>query len=351
MIAIEGVSADEVWRQAGKLLQQTSIIQEGRDQPTRELLHVGLTMSDPKQRLVFSRPFNPAFAIADMIWMISGSNLGNFLQFWNPRMKQFLDDDKPYFHGAYGYRLGSKPNLNQKLDSQLRLDSAPRSSSLDQIRRACEALMHNPNSRQVVLQIWNADLDLPDPGPRSVDIPCNVASHLMIRAGRLEWLQIMRSNDLVWGMPVNVVQFTCLQEMMAGWLGVEVGNYIHISDSLHVYAHHWDHLDSLSLSGVIPRPVNNADLRIQNYEEWESVWRQLVEAALSLTEHTDADAIFQILENHSDMPLGYVELLAVLTAEALRLRGHADRALATSSLAGDFWGTPWRSWCESKRLT
>src|SRR3712207_1347251 len=93
---------------------------------------------------------------------------------------------------------------------------------LDQLRGADAALRHDRTSRQVVLQIWDAGQDMPDPGPRSRDIPCTIASHLLVRNDRLDWLQVMRSNDFVWGLPYNIVQFTTLQEIMAGWLGVEV---------------------------------------------------------------------------------------------------------------------------------
>ncbi len=45
----------------------------------------------------------------------------------------------------------------------------------------------------------------------------------------------MRSNDLFRGVPYNFVQFTSLQEIIAGWLGIGVGTYNQVSDSLHVY--------------------------------------------------------------------------------------------------------------------
>jgi len=58
---------------------------------------------------------------------------------------------------------------------------------------------------------------------------------IKLREGKLEWTQVMRSNDLVLGLPYNIVQFTSIQEILASWLGVEVGTYNHISDSLHIY--------------------------------------------------------------------------------------------------------------------
>ena len=45
----------------------------------------------------------------------------------------------------------------------------------------------------------------------------------------------MRSNDIVFGLPYNFLQFTFLQEIIAGWLNVGVGEYMHISDSLLMY--------------------------------------------------------------------------------------------------------------------
>jgi thymidylate synthase len=98
-------------------------------------------------------------------------------------------------------------------------------------------LTHAPETRQVVLQIWKPDIDMPadDGKPASQDIPCNVMSLLKVRDGHLHWTQIMRSNDIMRGLPYNIIQFTLLQEVMAGWLGCALGEYFHLSDSLHAY--------------------------------------------------------------------------------------------------------------------
>ena len=80
-------------------------------------------------------------------------------------------------------------------------------------------------------------LDFPsDNGlPVADDIPCNICSMLKVRNGRLEWSQIMRSNDIFLGLPHNFVQFMTLQEVLAGWIGIEPGTYTHFADSLHLY--------------------------------------------------------------------------------------------------------------------
>ena len=50
----------------------------------------------------------------------------------------------------------------------------------------------------MVIQIYDVETDFPvDNGqPRSNDIPCNICSLLKVREGKLEWSQIMRSNDM-----------------------------------------------------------------------------------------------------------------------------------------------------------
>ena len=85
--------------------------------------------------------------------------------------------------------------------------------------------------------IWDATTDLPSNHgtPASDDIPCNVMAMPKIRHGRLEWMEVARSNDLFLGVPHNVVQFTSLQEILSGWLGLMPGAYVQLSDSLHAY--------------------------------------------------------------------------------------------------------------------
>jgi thymidylate synthase len=352
VIAIEATTADEAWRQAARRLQDQTGVQTGRDQPTRELLHVVFALEHPRQRLVFARPFNPALAVAEVIWMLSGGNASDFVTFWNPGMRRYVDGaiDARVLHGAYGHRLGSRPRLSDTAEQALRVATG-RELPIDQLRAAYEALRHSPDSRQVVLQIWDSRRDLPYPAPRSADVPCNLLSHLMVRNGRLEWLQVMRSNDLIWGTPLNFVQFTCLQEIMAGWLGVDVGNYVHVSDSLHVYERHWTELDELVLDQNPSRipPTNYGDLRIVGYSAWEEVWRRVADAAVQVARAVEPPKVVAILDQADDLPVGYREWIALLAAESLRRRGYGEAAVGLIDRAGGYWGTSWLSWFARKQ--
>lgn len=214
-------SANAVWTEAvAELLHDEGALSvESRNGPTREFLHTALTIRDPRNRWVVGRvpPLNPAFALAEVVWIVTGRDDIEFLSHWFPKYPQFVGD-APQQHGAYGKRLRHH-------------------FGCDQIRQAVNALSNQPHSRQVVLQIWSCEDDLPleDGAPRSPDIPCNLSSCVKIRNQRLEWLQVIRSNDVDRGVPHNIIQFTMLQELMAGWLGLEPGNYVQISDSFHWY--------------------------------------------------------------------------------------------------------------------
>ncbi len=220
---VHGASADELWLALARALAtESSHRQPGRRLPTVELLHVAFSLRDPRQRWILSRrpALNPAFALAEVVWIVNGLADAGFLTYWNSRLSLYAGDGDTY-HGAYGRRLRHH-------------------FGVDQLVRAAEALRADPDSRQVALQIWDPKCDLPlsDGSPVDPDIPCNVTSLLKVRRGRLEWLQVMRSNDLMLGLPHNIIQFTSLQEVLAGWIGVELGEYHQISDSLHVYEDH-----------------------------------------------------------------------------------------------------------------
>jgi thymidylate synthase len=212
---------------------------------------------------------------------------------------------------------------------------------------AYEALEHDQDSRQVVLQIWDKDSDMPNPYARSKDVPCNLASHLMIRQGRLEWLQVMRSNDFYWGFPYNVIEFTTIQEIVSGWLGIDAGEYVHISDSLHVYKRHWKDLNrERPADSEIQR--NKSDLRISSYDEWSRIIKRVVKYAQDLTEDRSAEDLASVIRESKDLPSAYREWIALLGAESLRRRNHFTEANKWIDDSGPFWSASWRQWAASK---
>ncbi|MCY4108188.1 MAG: thymidylate synthase [Chloroflexi bacterium] len=268
-----------------------------------EALHVAFELDDPRQRWTVTREpaISPAFAIAELFWMLAGKNEAPVLNYWNRQLPKYAGGGETY-PGAYGHRLRTH-------------------FGLDQIRGAVECLRANPESRQVVLQLWDATQDLPtrDGRPRSADVPCNVVSLLKVRGGRLHWTQVIRSNDIIRGFPYNVIQFTGLQEILAGWLGVGLGPYFQWSDSLHVYESDLSRFRATDDGRVEP----SEDSLGTAVEEGEAMIAELFSRLRGLVRDdltkTQLEAVVR-LDGH----LGYQNLLAILGAEAARRRGWFD---------------------------
>lgn len=342
MYSIEGLTAEEVWSKAARLVSSDGLRTSSRNfrdpnRPTitKELLHVSMTIRDPRSRLVFSRPINPAFGVVEAIGILAGFNDLKWLEFWNPRMKTWatpMINNRNYFYGAYGGRLGARPNVGD-LREEYVWDSLTIPAD-DQMKIAYQALKEDPDSRQVVMNIYNHQYDLPTgSNPSNPDIPCNLISDLKVRDGKLHWMQTMRSNDLMWGTPYNFIQWTILQEVMAGWLGLEVGQFTLCTSSLHVYENHWEELDNIVNNPAVPKYaelVNKTDLRIMDgggYDSWEKAFAKVVQIVSNLSKAENADDLDRIY----DAPLwdiasyaGYKQLLYLLLVEAARRLGVVD---------------------------
>jgi thymidylate synthase len=320
----EGDSVEDIWSTARRSFCELKMVagaervaQPSRVGQTLELLHSVIHLTNPRQRWAYSRrpALNPAFALAEVIWILAGRQDAAFPNHWNPALPKFAGSGATYY-GAYGHRLRH-------------------AHGVDQLQRAYEALQSQPDNRQVVLQIWLPQTDMPDSEGKSMaaDIPCNISSLLKVRNGRLEWTQIMRSNDLYRGFPYNVVQWTSIQEVLAGWLGIEVGSYVHLSDSLHVYEEHWDDLDTAGTGGGSGGtfPINTDSLALPK-PEFNKVFPEVERRAERITHPDLPQNDLSDLANLDSAPIAYQNLLRVLAADSARRRGW--KPLAAELMAG-----------------
>jgi len=111
----------------------------------------------------------------------------------------------------------------------------PGGGLVDQIAAAVERLKTVPFTRRaqaVTWQVWN-DLDIDDPA-------CLQRLWFRISQGRLHMNIHMRSNDAFKAAFMNMYAFTEIQRIMAAELGTEVGEYMHIADSFHIYGSYFD---------------------------------------------------------------------------------------------------------------
>jgi len=227
-----------------QLVQATGKSVSPRGQATLEVPGPVMTIyTHPQERVLFDpiRDANPFFHFFESLWILAGADTVDLPCFFLNRLADYSDNGKR-FHGAYGERMRF-------------------AFGFDQLEQAVALLQKDPMSRQVVVSIWHPERDM---GRHlTKDTPCNDMIAFKIREGRLNMTVFNRSNDVIWGAyGANAVQFSVIQEYVAARVGVEVGHYVQVSDSYHVYEDNplWTkYLDgSFAPSGHVGNPYDTA---------------------------------------------------------------------------------------------
>lgn len=287
MFTIEAGSVDEAYVKGLRLL-----VDHGRQQDTRAGTAwaldtpLAVTYTQPQNRVLMNpeRDANPFFHLFEALWLLAGRNDAKWLdQFVHDFSSRFAEEGGR-LHGSYGYRWrnhfdvdgGGNANMPDQLDTVVRL------------------LKENPQDRRVVIQMWDAPSDL---GQSFNDVPCNLMALPRLRVGAVkdEWGFAMddrhllldltvynRSNDLYWGMfGANAVQFSMLQEYLAGRIGVGVGKYVQISNNAHLYGVHVEK----AIASALPKfQIKEPDRVVPIGKNWD-VWDRDLGRFMEWTEY------------------------------------------------------------------
>lgn len=173
---------------------------------------VSTTYLNPMERVLFDqdRDCNPFFHFMESLWILAGRNDVAWLSQWLKTIGQYSDDGV-IFHGAYGDRINRG----------------------EQLKKVIHRLRTETHTTRAVLQIYDHFLDADYHGK---DLPCNTMVFLGVQNDKLNLTVANRSNDMIWGAyGANVVQFSMLQEYIAGQLGCGVGWYTQMSNNAHIY--------------------------------------------------------------------------------------------------------------------
>lgn len=176
-------------------------------------------ITHPTQRVLFhpERDANPIFHLMEAIWMLAGRNDVEFVEQFNSKIGQYSDDGRT-FNAAYGHRW--REHFGR-----------------DQLKEVVEILKTDPNSRQAVIQMWDAE----DLSKQTKDKCCNTQLVFEVFENRVNMTVFNRSNDAWYGYAgANTVHFTVLQEFIAAAVGVRIGEYRTISTNLHLYTELYD---------------------------------------------------------------------------------------------------------------
>lgn len=327
---IGGRTANEVWRKAAdKLLHQKDTV-EGRTGEVFEILHSFITIEEPKQKWIYDRipPVSIGYALAELVWIMNGEDCSDVINFFNPQLKKFAGRAK-FYHGAYGKRIRSHYGF-------------------DQLEKAYCALQSIPESRQVVIQIYDTEVDFPiDNGrPRDDDIPCNICSMLKVRQGKLEWSQIMRSNDVLLGMPYDFIQFTSLQEILAGWLELDVGTYNHYSDSLHLYTR-----DIPKVGIAEETKIENIDSLSLCKAETDKIYKEIYERMKALVSSGIIEKEIYSLAHINSEYVAYNNMMYIIASYAAQKNHFNDLAMElVNKCSNRVYVAMWNRWIARKSI-
>lgn len=194
----------------------------------KEKLGVCFKIKDPRNRIPFvpKRKFSISYMIAELLWYVSGNNSTEWISYYSSFWKK-ISDDGMTANSAYGARI-FVPN------------KAIANSEFSQWDYVKEELHNDPDSRRAVIHIRVPQ----DSISAKLDVPCTLALQFFIRDQKLHMITHMRSSDLILGIAYDIPAFTFFQELLALELGVGLGEYIHFSNSLHIYQRHYKMVES-----------------------------------------------------------------------------------------------------------
>lgn len=294
-----------------------------RGMKVKETLGVSFKITDPRRRWIYNsaRGFKHQYAIAEALWYMAGNDSTEWISYYAPFWRD-ISDDGTTANSAYGARI-FRPH--------------PRIADgrMSQWEWVKSELKRDPDSRRAVIHI-KSPIDSLD---AVKDVPCTLALQFMVRGGALHLVANMRSSDLILGIANDIPAFTLLQELMALELGLKLGEYIHTSNSLHVYERHWDMLDqiceplniqaSISLDHQYARPmVMPSPPPLERLMAQESIIRQIPDVT-ALVRHVDSSLCPDYY---------WDEWLRVLASYRAKVLG--DKALSASLFASTCFGKP-----------
>lgn len=125
---------------------------------------------------------------------------------------------------------------------------------VDQLGHIIDLIMHDPDSRRIILSAWNpAELEemaLP---------PCHVMSQFRVYDGKLSCQLYQRSADVFLGVPFNIASYALLTHIVARHCNLGVGELIHTLGDAHIYHDHFDQVNEQLSRSEYPLPTLEID--------------------------------------------------------------------------------------------
>lgn len=262
-ISVAASTLDDLLRKTYSEILDSGVRLTASRGDTHEVVGAMLELENPRARLSRSATRRRlCSALAELCWYLSGSNQPDQIVHYIPIYSKEVEEDGT-INGAYGPRIyGTGANA--------------------QIENAVKALNANPSTRRAVVQIFDKSDVFSE--KRFKDIPCTNTIQFLIRMDKLDMVVNMRSNDAYLGLPHDVFVFTMIQELVSRELGVELGKYVHMVGSLHLYELNRDSVEDFigegwqSTDGAMPpMPPDSQSAQVAQFIKAEKASRENLE--------------------------------------------------------------------------
>jgi len=217
-----------------QIRDDTEYVSSPRGMKIKENLGVQFRIMNPRDRLpqVAARNFSLAYFVAETLWYLNADDSTEWISYYAPFWLNISDDNKTA-NSAYGARIfKTHPRIGN--------------GNIVQWDYVKEELRKDTDSRRAVIHIRTPSDSIID----SKDVPCTLSLQFFIRENKLHLHVSMRSSDIILGLAYDVPAFTTIQEILANELGVELGEYVHTSNSLHCYERDFEMLDAIANTRV-----------------------------------------------------------------------------------------------------
>jgi thymidylate synthase len=283
------------------------------------------------------RVLNFPFALAELIWIMTGSD-EPWITHYNTQMKNYMDERSPdvfHFNAAYGWRLKY-------------------AFGIDQIKNVIHHFRNSIETRHAVMVYSHPLID--SAKIKTKDRACNISSMFLVRDGKLDLTQTVRSHDFVWGLPYNLVQFGYITQYIGEQIDVPVGSLYALSNSFHAYESHWnslheiglnrfefrDHLDHMKIP-IIGKDTSHREIariekyiraaKITNYEMAKEIYDERINNIQSPFWHDGLTVLLSFALRHS--PDSSIKVLDLVYSRLFRLMALRYYITYRSKLWGD----------------
>ena len=236
---------------------------------TKELNNYTFTLTDLENNVINVRDISKSYICGELLWYALGRNDVNFINKFAGLWGRISDDGKTSY-SAYG-------------------DIVFRRHGFNQVEKIIQLLCNDSESRRAVI-----NFNVPNENViETKDEICTIALQFIIRDGKLNCTGIMRSNDVWYGLPYDVIFFTELTKYIARRLNVEVGTYTHDVISLHAYERNYE--DIIRAAAIEPNSRITVDF--EKIMLYKFILEHVVETAENpKTELVEACEILNILK-------------------------------------------------------